>query len=107
MKQKDECCGKMPSICIPGHAYLPAYSGMTPLESRKMAIALPMTSWMSHPMIAISIMIHISNLGALGYSVLKSKQFVCVVCRTVLQASTCVFDDMQHSVFGTGVSDIC
>lgn len=58
--------------------YLPAYSGIAPLDSKKIAIALPMTSWMSHPMIAISIMIHISNLGALGYSVLQT--VTCCYC---------------------------
>ena len=49
---------------------LPAYNGMTPLERMKMAMALPMTSWMSQPMMAISIMTHISSRGTLGYSAL-------------------------------------
>lgn len=40
---KDERCRKVASAAF-GHAYLPAYSGMVPLDSRKMAIALPMTS---------------------------------------------------------------
>ena len=44
---------------------------------------------------AISIMIHISNLGALGYSVLQKQPVGCLVCRMALQLPTCCFVDMQ------------
>ncbi len=74
---------------------LPAYNGITPLDRMKMAIALPMTSWMSHPMIAISIMIHMSSLANLGYSVLQHKHHSLILFmyqkRHLPQPSDCPF----------------
>ena len=62
---------------------------------------------MSHPMMAISIIIHISNLGPLGYSVLHAQVVGCLVSRLVLQARTCVFDDMRlRYAFQSSAEDI-
>lgn len=77
LNEKGASCRKLQGT---GHEALPAYSGIAPLERRKIAIALPITSWMSQPMIAISIMIHISNLGALGYSALQATLLEALKC---------------------------
>ena len=79
----------------------PAQTGMYPLLSSVMAMALPMTSWMSLPMMAISVITHSAYRGTRGYSLLQTDRslgvHVCYV-RALITARRQGFQDAMSQL---------